>query len=57
MSLSQAVSMVQSRYNARAIRASTSENNGRVVHEIRLRSADGARVWTVYVDATTGREL
>jgi uncharacterized membrane protein YkoI len=56
MSLGQAVAMVQARYNAKSVRASTIEVNGRIVHEIRLRSADGSRVWTVYVDAASGRE-
>jgi len=56
MSLGQAVAMVQARYNAKSVRASTIEVNGRIVHEIRLRSADGSRVWTVHVDAASGRE-
>jgi uncharacterized membrane protein YkoI len=57
MSLGQAVAMVQSRYGAKSVRASTIEINGRIVHEIRLRSADGSRVWTVHVDAASGREI
>jgi uncharacterized membrane protein YkoI len=57
MSLGQAVAMVQARYNAKSVRASTIDMNGRSVHEIRLRSADGSRVWTVHVDAASGREI
>jgi uncharacterized membrane protein YkoI len=57
MSLGQAVSIVQAKYGAKSMRASTTNINGRIVHEIRLRSADGSRVWTVHVDAASGREL
>jgi uncharacterized membrane protein YkoI len=57
MSLGQAVAMVQARYGAKSVRASTIEMNGRIVHEIRLRSADGSRVWTVHVDAASGQEI
>jgi len=57
MSLDQAVAMVQAKYGARAVRTSSVEQNGRVIHQIRLRSADGSRVWTVQVDAASGREM
>lgn len=57
MSLSQAVAMMQAKYGAKSMRASQTEVNGRLVYEIRLRSADGSRVWTVHVDAASGREL
>ena len=57
MSLDQAVAMVQAKYNARVMRANTVEEGGRVVHYIRLISADHSRVWTVRVDARTGREF
>jgi uncharacterized membrane protein YkoI len=57
MSLGQAVAMVQARYSASAVRVATVEINGRIVYEIRLRSADGARVWTVLVDAVSGQEI
>ena len=56
MSLDQAVAMVQARYGARAVKANTVEEDGRVTHYIRLISADRPRVWTVRVDAATGRE-
>ena len=57
ISLSQAVAMMQAKYGAKSMRASTIEAGGRVIYEIRLRSADGSRVWTVQVDAASGREL
>lgn len=57
MSLDDAVAMVQARHKARVMRANTVEENGRVVHYIRLMTADGSRVWTVRVDAATGREF
>lgn len=57
MSLEQAVAMVQSRYGARALKFNTVEEEGRQVHYIRLITADKSRVWTVRVDAATGREF
>jgi uncharacterized membrane protein YkoI len=57
MSLEQAVAMVQARYGARAVRSNTVQEDGRVVHYIRLVSADRSRVWTVRVDAATGQEF
>jgi uncharacterized membrane protein YkoI len=53
-SLDDAVELAQSRYRAKAVKAETVEEQGRRVHYIRLLSAEG-RVWTVRVDATTGR--
>ena len=57
MSLDQAVAMVQSKYGAQVMRANTVQEDGRTVHYIRLMSADRSRVWTVRVDAATGREF
>jgi len=57
MSLDQAVALVQSKYGARVIRANTVEEDGRAVHYIRLMSPDRSRVWTVRIDAATGREF
>lgn len=57
ISLSQAVAMMQSKYGAKSMRATAIESGGRLIYEIRLRSADGSRVWTVQVDAASGREL
>jgi len=57
VSLDQAVAMMQSKYGARVMRANTVEEEGRMVHYIRLMTADRSRVWTVRVDAATGREF
>jgi hypothetical protein len=57
VSLDQAIAIVQAKYNARVMRANTVEEDGRLVHYIRLMSADRSRVWTVRVDAATGREF
>ncbi len=57
MSLDQAVAMLQAKYNARVMRANSVEEGGRIVHYIRLMSADRSRVWTVRVDAASGREI
>ena len=53
-SLDDAVELAQSRYRAKAVKAETVEEQGRRVQYIRLLSAEG-RVWTVRVDAATGR--
>lgn len=53
--LSQVVSMVQERFNATAVKTDTVMEEGQVVYRIRLLSADKSRVWTVNVDARTGR--
>jgi uncharacterized membrane protein YkoI len=57
LSLDQAISQVQSKYGARVMRANTVEEDGRKVHYIRLMTPDRSRVWTVRVDAATGREF
>lgn len=54
MSLDEAVAMVQSRFRARAVKAETVNEGGRRVHRIRLLNDEG-RVWTVSVDAASGR--
>jgi len=55
VALSDAVSMVQSRFNATAVKTDTVTEGGQLVYRIRLLSADRSRVWTVTVDARTGR--
>jgi len=55
VALSDAVSMVQSRFNATAVKTDTVKEAGQLVYRIRLLSADKSRVWTVSVDARTGR--
>ena len=53
MSLDQAVQMVQSRFNARVVRAEAVRSGDRRVYQIRLMNE--SRVWTVRVDAETGQ--
>lgn len=53
--LNDVVSMVQERYNATAVKTDTVQEAGQWVYRIRLLSADKSRVWTVSVDARTGR--
>ncbi|MFL6550053.1 MAG: PepSY domain-containing protein [Povalibacter sp.] len=54
VSLDEAVSMAESRYRAKAVKASSSINGDRLVYNIRLLNSDG-RVWTVSVDAQSGQ--
>ncbi len=53
--LHDAVSMVQQRFNATAVKTDTVVESGQTIYRIRLLSADKSRVWTVTVDARTGR--
>jgi uncharacterized membrane protein YkoI len=53
ISLDQAVEMAQRRYRAKAIKAETVQNGERLIHHIRLLSAEG-KVWMVRVDAQSG---
>ncbi len=53
-SLDDAVELAQSRFRAKAVKAETVDERGRRVHYIRLLNSEG-RVWTVRVDAETGR--
>jgi hypothetical protein len=55
MSLEQAIVMVQMKYGAKVMKANSVEEGGHLVHYIRLMSQ--GRVWTVRVDAATGREF
>ena len=56
VSLAQATSMAQGRYQGRVVRAETVQMGDRVVHEIRILGDDG-RVRTVRIDAQTGSFL
>lgn len=56
VSLAQATSMAQSRYQGRVVRAETTQMGDRTVHEIRILGDDG-RVRTVRIDAQTGSFL
>jgi uncharacterized membrane protein YkoI len=53
ISVDQAVSMAERRYNARVVKVETREDGDRVVYVLRLLN-DSGRVWTVRVDATSG---
>ena len=55
VSMNDAVTMVQQRFNATAIKTDTVRDGDRVLYRIRLVSADHSRVWTVTVDAQTGQ--
>lgn len=55
ISLDQAIAMAEQRYKARVVRADTTEADGRRYHVLRLLSQEG-RVWTVRIDAATGKE-
>lgn len=55
VALNEAVSLVQERFNATAVKTDTVMEGGQLVYRIRLLSADRSRVWTVSVDARTGR--
>lgn len=56
ISLGQATSMAQSRYQGRVVRAEAVQMGDRVVYEIRILGDDG-RVRTVRIDAQTGAFL
>jgi uncharacterized membrane protein YkoI len=56
ISLAQATSMAQGRYQGRVVRAETVQMGDRLVHEIRILGDDG-RVRTVRIDAQTGSFL
>jgi len=53
ISVDQAVSMAERRYNARVVKVESREEGDRVVYVLRLLN-DSGRVWTVKVDATSG---
>lgn len=56
VSLAQATSMAQGRYQGRVVRAETVQMGDRLVHEIRILGDDG-RVRTVRIDSQTGSFL
>lgn len=53
--LGDVVLQVQKQFHATAVRADTVREAGDLVYRIRLLSADKSHVWTVDVDARTGR--
>jgi len=52
----QATELVQKRYAARVVRASSSDEGGRRVYVFKLLSA-GGKVWFVRIDARSGAEM
>jgi len=52
----QAAALVQQRYAARIIRASSTDEGGRRIYVFRLLSQAG-KVWEVHVDARNGAEV
>ena len=56
VSLDHVIEQVEKRHSARVVRYETSESDGRRLYVLRLLSDQG-RVWTVKVDAETGKEL
>ena len=54
ISRDEAVSRAESRYRAKAVRVETLRDGDSVVYQIRLLNSEG-KVWTVQVDAATGR--
>ena len=54
ISQDEAVSRAESRYRAKAVRVERVSNGDHVIYQIRLLNAEG-KVWTVQVDAATGR--
>jgi uncharacterized membrane protein YkoI len=53
---SQATALVQQRYGARVVRASSTSEDGRRVYVFRLLSPAG-KVWEVRIDARSGTEV
>jgi uncharacterized membrane protein YkoI len=56
VSLDRVIEQVEKRHRARVVRYERSESDGRRVYVLRLLSDEG-RVWTVKVDAETGKEF
>jgi hypothetical protein len=56
LSPTQAAALVQRRYAARVVRASSSNDGGRHLYVFLLLS-QGGKVWTVRLDARTGAEV
>jgi hypothetical protein len=54
ISLDEAVSRAESQYHARVVRTDVVDEDGRKVYVLKLLS-DGGRVFTVRIDAATGR--
>jgi len=57
VSVDRIISDIERRYNARVVDHKESQSNGRRVHVLKLYSEKNGKVWTVRVDAETGREM
>jgi uncharacterized membrane protein YkoI len=53
---SQATALVQQRYAARVVRATSTDEGGRHIYVFRLLSQAG-KVWEVHIDARSGAEV
>lgn len=56
-SLDDVVARIERQYRARVVRADVREEKGRKVYVLRLLDERSGRVWTVRVDAESGRVL
>ena len=56
ISMDRAIEQAEKRHKARVVRRDKGESGGRPVYKFRLLSDDD-RVWTIVVDAETGKEL
>jgi hypothetical protein len=56
LSRTQATALVQRRYAARVVKASSADEAGRHIYVFRLLS-EGGKVWTVRIDARSGAEV
>ena len=56
LTASQATALVQQRYAARVVRASSTDEGGRHIYVFRLLSQAG-KVWEVHIDARSGAEV
>lgn len=54
LALKDAVTMLQSRFNATAVKTESLVQSGQLLYRIRLINADKSKVWTVDVDPQTG---
>jgi uncharacterized membrane protein YkoI len=55
-SVDRVIEQVERRYKAKVVRADKKRSGDRQIYELRLLSDEG-RVWTVRVDAETGKEI
>jgi uncharacterized membrane protein YkoI len=56
VSIDRVIEQVERRYKARVVRVDKKQRDDRLIYELRLMSEE-KRVWTVKVDAETGKEI